>query len=221
MKKQSYINWSYTAGHEWRIFSYLDVNCIVLQGWYIFTYSLECLTHGVILSYMNDEVKIVAIQKSVLYNDGNLVIILSTFVLSRKWQEKKNIKPFFCKRYLQYYEVIVLFLWEMPAKMMISCLLNIVKICNSAQINWSSTLNSYQKYLFGRNNIHREIDRWNRHRFGAKWNVTVPNSVMPVKPLVCKWIYMSQSNVVKWHPNYTCVKFSSAFSWNCDFEQFL
>ena len=111
----------------------------------------------------------------------------------------------------------------MPIKMMISCLLNVEKIWNSAQINWSSTLNFYREYFFGRNNIHREIDRWSRHRFGAKWNVTVPNSVMPVKPLVCKLIctchYMG--NVVKWHTNYTYIKFSSAFSGNCDFEQFL
>ena len=39
------------------------------------------LENGVILSYINDEIKIVAIQKSVLYNDGNLIIILSAFVL--------------------------------------------------------------------------------------------------------------------------------------------
>ena len=37
------------------------------------------LKNGVILSYINDEIKIVTIQKSVLYNDGNLVIILSIF----------------------------------------------------------------------------------------------------------------------------------------------
>ena len=37
------------------------------------------LENGVILSYINDEIKIVAIQKSVLYYDGNLVIILSAF----------------------------------------------------------------------------------------------------------------------------------------------
>ena len=54
---------------------------------------VDNLKNGVILSYINDEIKIVAIQKSVLYNDGNLVIILSTFFFSRKWQEKK-IKPF-------------------------------------------------------------------------------------------------------------------------------
>ena len=37
-----------------------------------------------------------------------------------------------------------------------------------------------------------EIDLWNRRRFGAKWNVTVPYSVTPVKPIVYKSIYMSQ-----------------------------
>ena len=38
------------------------------------------------------------------------------------------------------------------------------------------------KIFFRRNNIHREIDQWNRHRFGAKWHVTVPNSITPIKP---------------------------------------
>ena len=74
--------------------------------------------------------------------------------------------------------------------------------------------------IFRRNNIHRKIDRWNQRRFGAKWSVTVPNSVMPVKPIVCKWTYMSPGNIVKWHTNYSYVKYSSTFSWNCDFEQF-
>ena len=32
--------------------------------------------------------------------------------------------------------------------MVISCLLNVEKIWNSAQINWSSTLNFNQKYFF-------------------------------------------------------------------------
>ena len=48
------------------------------------------------------------------------------------------------------------------------------------------------KIFFRRNDIHSDIDLWNRRWFGAKWNVTVPNSVTPVKPMVCKWIYMSQ-----------------------------
>ena len=51
------------------------------------------LENGVILIYINDEIKIVAIQKSVLYNDGNLVNILSAFFFSRIWPENK-IKPF-------------------------------------------------------------------------------------------------------------------------------
>ena len=46
------------------------------------------------------------------------------------------------------------------------------------------------KIFFQCNHIHREIDQWNRRRFGAKWNVTVPNSVTPIKPIVCEWIYM-------------------------------
>ena len=50
------------------------------------------------------------------------------------------------------------------------------------------------KICFRRNNIHWEIDQWNRRRFGAKWHVTVPNSVAPVRPIVYKWIYMSQGS---------------------------
>ena len=46
------------------------------------------LENGVILSYINDVIKIVAIQKSVLYNDDNLVIILSTFFLPTMTGEK-------------------------------------------------------------------------------------------------------------------------------------
>ena len=43
------------------------------------------------VSYINDEIKIVQIQKSALYNDGNLVIILGAFFV-RKCAEKM-IKP--------------------------------------------------------------------------------------------------------------------------------
>ena len=46
------------------------------------------------------------------------------------------------------YEVRDLFPWEMLTKMVISCLLNVEKIWNSAQINLSSTLNIYQRYVF-------------------------------------------------------------------------
>ena len=100
---------------------------------------------------------------------------------------------------------------------MISCLLNIAKIWHSAQIKFSSTLNVY----FRCNDIHREIDQWNRHQFGAKWTATVPNSVTPVKPIVCKWIYMSQCNVIKWHTHYMHVKCSSAFPLcKCDCRSF-
>ena len=101
------------------------------------------------------------------------------------------------------YEVRDLFPWEMITKMVISCLLNVEKIWNSAQINLSSTLNFLTKILFRRNNIHREIDHWNRRWFGAKWHVTVPDSVASVKPIVCKWIYMLQGQCCqmrhKWH----------------------
>ena len=44
---------------------------------------VDNLENGVILSNINDEIKIVANQKSVLYNDGNLVFILIAF-FSRK-----------------------------------------------------------------------------------------------------------------------------------------
>ena len=84
-----------------------------------------------------------------------------------------------------------LFPWEMLTKTMISCFLNVGQIWNSAQINLSSTLKFYRRYFLRRNNIHREIDQWNRRRFVAKWHVTAPNSVTPIKPFVCKWIYMS------------------------------
>ena len=46
------------------------------------------LENGVILSYIYDEIKIVAIQKSVLYNDGNLVIIISAFFSPENYLEK-------------------------------------------------------------------------------------------------------------------------------------
>ena len=59
------------------------------------------LENGVILSYINYEIKIVAIQKSVLYNDGNLAIILSAFVSPENDRRKRYGR--FCKRYLQYY----------------------------------------------------------------------------------------------------------------------
>ena len=48
------------------------------------------------------------------------------------------------------------------------------------------------KNIFQRNHFHREIDQWNWRWFGAKWNVTVPNSVTAIKPIVCEWIYMSE-----------------------------
>ena len=40
-------------------------------------YDVSNTENGVILSYFNDEIKTVAIQKSALYNDGYLVVILS------------------------------------------------------------------------------------------------------------------------------------------------
>ena len=46
------------------------------------------------------------------------------------------------------YEVRDLFPWEMFTKMVISCLQNVEKIWNSAQINLSSTLNFYRTFVF-------------------------------------------------------------------------
>ena len=80
----------------------------------------------------------------------------------------------------------------MLTKTVISCFPNVEKIWNSAHINLSSTLNFYRRYFFRCNNIYGEMDRWNRRRCVAKWHVTVPNSVTPIKPIVCKWIYMPQ-----------------------------
>ena len=47
------------------------------------------LENSVILSYLNHEIKIVAIQKSALYIDGNLVIILSVNALPENEQRKR------------------------------------------------------------------------------------------------------------------------------------
>ena len=183
--------------------------------------------------------------------------------------------------------------------MFAKCWKNLKLGTNKLKLDWKLL----PKIFFRSNNIHREIDRWNRRRFGAKWNVTVPNSVTPVntlrsrqngryfavdifkcifvnenawislkislkfvplvridnipalvrimawrrpgdkplsepmmvsllthicvtrpqwvKPIVCKWIYMSWGSAVKWHTNRTYIIFSSILSWNCDFEQFL
>ena len=46
------------------------------------------------------------------------------------------------------YEDRDLFSWKMPTKMIISCLLGVKKIWNSAQINLSSTWNFNRKYFF-------------------------------------------------------------------------
>ena len=76
------------------------------------------------------------------------------------------------------------------------------------------------KIFFRCNNIHREIDQWNRRRFGTKWHVTVPNSVTPNKPIVCKWIYMSQewycqmtqvARILNFHPHFRKTVISGNF----------
>ena len=77
------------------------------------------------------------------------------------------------------YEVRDLFPWEMLTRIVIPYLLNFETMWNSAQINLSSTLNFYRKY-FWRNDIHRDVEHWNRRRFGAQWNVTLPNPVTPI-----------------------------------------
>ena len=54
----------------------------------------------------------------------------------------------FVQQFRLAYEVRDLFPWEMFTKMGISCLLNVEKIWNSAQINLSLTLNFYRRYVF-------------------------------------------------------------------------
>ena len=49
---------------------------------------------------------------------------------------------------IKIYEVRDLFPWKMLFKMIIACLLNVEKMWNSAQINWSSTGNVYRKFFF-------------------------------------------------------------------------
>ena len=68
------------------------------------------------------------------------------------------------------------------------------------------------KIFCRRNNIHWEIDQWNRRRFDAKWHVTVPYSVTSIKPVVCKWIYTSRgwycqndtriTRILNFHPHF-------------------
>ena len=83
-----------------------------------------------------------------------------------------------------------LFPWEMITKTVTSCFLNVEK--NRKLGTNKLKLHFLLKIFFRHNNIHRKIDQWNRRRFGAKWHVTVPNSVTPIKHIVCKWIHMSQ-----------------------------
>ena len=90
------------------------------------------------------------------------------------------------------YVVRDLFPWEMFIEMVISCLLNVEKNLKLGTNRLKLDFKLLMKICFRRNNIHWEIDQWNRRRFGAKWLVTVPNSVAPVKPIVCKLIYMSR-----------------------------
>ena len=45
--------------------------------------ALSNLENGIIFSYINDEIKIVATQKPVLYKGGNLVVILSAFLFQK------------------------------------------------------------------------------------------------------------------------------------------
>ena len=83
--------------------------------------------------------------------------------------------------YVMKYEVRDLFPWEILTKIM--------KLgTNKLKLD----LKLLPKNVSRRNHFHREIDLWNRRRFGAKWNVTVPNSVTPIKPIVCEWMSMSE-----------------------------
>ena len=62
--------------------------------------------------------------------------------IKNRWNEKYSI--FFAG---SVYEVRDLFPWEMVTKMLISCVLNVEKIWNSAQINLSSTLNFFTENI--------------------------------------------------------------------------
>ena len=90
------------------------------------------------------------------------------------------------------YEVRDLFPWEMLTKTVISSFVNVEKNLKLDTNKPRLDIRLLPKILLRHNNIHREIDQWNRRRFGAKWNVTVPNSVTLIKPILCKWIYMLQ-----------------------------
>ena len=145
---------------------------------------------------------------------GNVpVLSLPINVLDRRSSRKYGISTGFIITHSQNcYEARDLFPWQMLTKTAISCFLNVQKIWHSAQINLSSTLNFYRRYCFRRNNIHREKDQWNRRRFGAKRHVTVPCSVTPIKPIVCKWIYISQGWYCQMTYKLHYIKFPSAFS---------
>ena len=74
----------------------------------------------------------------------------SATVLGSRWFIVTMILWYFCLRNptAPAYEVRDLFPWEMFTKMVISCLLNVEKIWNSAQINLSSILKFYRRYIF-------------------------------------------------------------------------
>ena len=104
-------NWNRNTDTFFYLFAHSPNACMLrahpVQSDFRLSKPVDCyvdnLENGVILSYINDEIKIVAIQKSVLYNDGNLVIILSAFFSPENERRKKISR--FCKRYLQYYMI--------------------------------------------------------------------------------------------------------------------
>ena len=67
---------------------------------------------------------------------------------------------------------------------------NVVKNWKSAQVYLSSTSKFYRTcLLFFRNHIQRGIDPWlQRPDLATKWNVTVPNSITLIKPIVCRYV---------------------------------
>ena len=121
----------------------------------------------------------------------------------------------------KWYEVRDIFPWEMFTKMVISCLLNVENIWNSAQINLSSTLNFYWRYVFdatiSTEQSTSEIDA-DLTQTGMQLYL-IPSRQLNLS--YANWYTCHRGYVVKWHTYYTYVKFPSAFSWNCDFGQFL
>ena len=96
--------------------------------------------------------------------------------------------------------------------MVISSLLNVEKIWNSAQINLRSILNFYQKYVFDATiSTEKSIN---------EIDADLAQNEMQLYLIPSRQLNLSYANQytchkgdnVKWHTNHTYIKFSSAFS---------